>query len=102
MRSRIAAWQQARFGMFIHFGLYSLLERGEWVYYQEHISRDEYARLAESFCPRHCRVPEWVAVAPDACVRYMMLTARCLTTSCYGSSLRLLTDIETRNGVDPC
>jgi hypothetical protein len=42
---------QARFGMFIHFGLYALLGRGEWVKYNENIPREEYGKLAERFNP---------------------------------------------------
>ena len=73
---RIAWWQEARFGMFIHWGLYSILGRGEWVYYQEHFSRDEYAKLADQFNPRHYRPAEWVALAQDAGMKYMVLTTR--------------------------
>ena len=43
----------ARFGMFIHWGLYSLLGRGEWARYTEAIPPDEYHALAERFQPRY-------------------------------------------------
>ncbi len=40
-------WQDARLGLFIHWGLYSLLGRGEWAMFSEKIPAEEYARLAE-------------------------------------------------------
>jgi len=69
-------FREARFGMFIHWGVYSLLGRGEWVYYQEHFSKEEYARLAEKFQPQRYDPSEWVAIARDAGMKYMVLTTR--------------------------
>jgi len=48
---KMAWFNEARFGMFIHFGLYSLLEHGEWVMYEERIPAAEYAKLADRFAP---------------------------------------------------
>lgn len=42
-------WTDARFGMFIHWGIYSAPGRGEWLMYQEHIPFSEYALLADQF-----------------------------------------------------
>ncbi|MCS7120212.1 MAG: alpha-L-fucosidase [Candidatus Bathyarchaeota archaeon] len=69
-------FNQARFGMFIHWGLYSLLARGEWVRYHERIPFSEYRRLASKFNPRRYRPEEWVNLAQEAGMRYMVLTAR--------------------------
>lgn len=44
-------FHESRFGMFIHFGLYALLGRGEWVMYHERIPRDEYEKLLGRFNP---------------------------------------------------
>ena len=44
-------WNEARFGMFIHWGLYSILGRGEWVMHQERIPKEKYALLADRFKP---------------------------------------------------
>jgi hypothetical protein len=44
-------WRDARFGMFIHWGLYSVLGRGEWAQWFEQIDVDEYAKLAGKFRP---------------------------------------------------
>ncbi|HPA45752.1 MAG TPA: alpha-L-fucosidase [bacterium] len=75
-KNRLQWWQEARFGMFIHWGLYSLLGRGEWVFYQEHFGPEEYAKLADRFHPQHFRPKEWVAMAQDAGMRYMVITTR--------------------------
>ena len=58
--------QKARFGMFINWVLYSLLGRGEWVMYQEHIPPEEYASLADRFNADAYDPSEWVALAMDA------------------------------------
>ncbi len=74
--ARLAWWQEARFGMFIHWGVYAIPGRGEWVMYQEHMPFEEYAHLAERFDPQHYNPREWVAVAKDAGMKYMVLTTR--------------------------
>ena len=73
---RVAWWREARFGMFIHFGVYSVAGRGEWVRYSEKIPQREYARLAERFTPDPKAPREWVRVARQAGMKYMVLTAR--------------------------
>ena len=69
-------WHDARFGMFIHWGLYSLLARHEWTMYQESIPPEEYKVLADRFNPQHYNPEAWVALAQDAGMRYMILTSR--------------------------
>jgi len=69
-------WLDARFGMFIHWGVYAIPARGEWVMYQEHIPHAEYAPLAAQFNPRHYDPDAWVRLARDAGMRYMVLTSR--------------------------
>ena len=66
----------ARFGMFVHYGLYALLERGEWVMYEENIPRDEYEKLAERFDPHLFDAEQWVGVALSAGARYITVTAK--------------------------
>lgn len=53
MEKRIEDWKDLRYGMFIHWGLYSLLERGEWVMWSEAIDKDEYRKLCIALRPRH-------------------------------------------------
>lgn len=73
---RIEWWRDARFGMFIHWGLYSIPARGEWVQWNEQIPRTEYAKLAEQFHPEHFSAETWAQVAKDAGMKYVVLTAR--------------------------
>ena len=49
---RILWFQDARFGMFIHWGLYSIPARGEWIQSVEKISTEEYEKYAQHF--KHC------------------------------------------------
>ena len=75
-RERMKWFHQARFGMFIHWGLYSLLRRGEWVMLNERIPRDEYARLARRFRPTRFDADAWASLAAEAGMKYMVLTTR--------------------------
>ena len=74
--ARIAAWREARFGLFLHWGLYAVLGRGEWVQWNEQIPVDEYAKLAGQFQPASFDPKAWVAVAKSAGMKYMVLTTR--------------------------
>jgi alpha-L-fucosidase len=62
--------------MFVHFGLYALIGRGEWVMYEEDIPRDEYEKLAERFDPHLFDADEWVALAEESGARYINVTAK--------------------------
>lgn len=74
--SNIQWWQDARFGMFIHWGVYSIPGRGEWLLYQEHVPFQEYAKLADQFNPKNFNPKEWVALARKAGMKYIVLTTR--------------------------
>lgn len=73
---RMQWWQEARYGMFIHWGVYAIPARGEWVMYQEHIPHEEYAPLANKFAPKKYDPDAWVRLAKEAGMRYMVLTTR--------------------------
>ena len=73
---RIAWWQEARFGMFIHWGVYSGEGRGEWIMHQEHIPYAEYRQIAERFQPQEFNPAKWVALAKAAGMKYVVLTTR--------------------------
>ena len=73
---RIDWFKEARFGMFIHWGLYSIPARGEWVMHVEKIPVREYALLANRFKPRKFNAETWVKLAKEAGMRYMVLTTR--------------------------
>lgn len=64
----------ARYGMFVHYGLYSMLARGEWVRNREGIDREEYAKLADEFTAEHFNADEICDLAVAAGMRYIVLT----------------------------
>jgi len=74
--ARMAWWREARFGMFIHFGLYAIPGRGEWVQWNEQIPVEEYAKLADQFNPTNFNADTWAEIAKAAGMKYMVLTAR--------------------------
>jgi len=76
VKDRTKWFSEVRFGMFIHWGLYSILERAEWVMYLERIPKSEYAKLADKFKPDKFDADEWVEMAKRAGMRYMVLTTR--------------------------
>jgi alpha-L-fucosidase len=69
-------FRQARYGMFIHFGRYSVLGRHEWAMCYERIPPDEYRRLTDSFNPDADCTRQWADLAAAHGMRYMCLTAR--------------------------
>ena len=73
---RVAWWQNARLGLFIHWGLYSVHGRDVWAMYNEQIPVDEYRRLADRFAPKHFDARQWAAVAKDAGAGYMVMCTR--------------------------
>ena len=74
---RGSTWtQDAKFGMFIHWGLYSLLGRGEWVMHWEQIPVQTYEGLATQFNPVDFDPEAWVQLAADAGQMYMVITSR--------------------------
>jgi alpha-L-fucosidase len=73
---RIAWFHEARFGMFIHYGLYTLMGRGEWIQWQERIPRGEYRKLAQDFQPKAGCVDEWLDLAVEAGMKYACFTTK--------------------------
>lgn len=73
---RMAWWRGARFGMFIHFGLYSQLGRHEWAMVHENYPVEEYERLADTFNPQPGAAREWAKLAKRAGMKYMVMTTR--------------------------
>ena len=68
-------WRDAKIGMFVHWGLYSILGRGEWVRFNEKIPDEEYTRLAEQFTGKKCDMDEWTQLAVDMGAKYMVMVA---------------------------
>jgi alpha-L-fucosidase len=83
---RIAWWRQGKFGMFMHWGIYSL-PAGEWkgkkvggyaehLMRKERITRNEYLQVAHQFNPVKFNAEEWVKNAKNAGMRYMIITSK--------------------------
>src|SRR6267378_519486 len=73
---RMQWWHEARFGMFIHWGLYSLLGRHEWVMENEGIPVADYEQLAKRFQPKPNAARAWAKLAKQAGQKYMVLTSK--------------------------
>lgn len=73
---RMQWWHEARFGMFIHFGLYSVLGRHEWAMEEEGIPVAEYQQLAQKFNPAPHAARAWAKLAKTAGMKYMVMTTK--------------------------
>jgi len=73
---RMRWWHEAKFGMFIHFGLYSLIGRHEWAMEMEGIPVAEYEKLAKQFNPKPNAAREWARLAKHAGMKYMVMTTK--------------------------
>ena len=76
---RLAArewYRDARFGLFVHWGVYSQLAQGEWVMQNRSLSVDTYEWLASTFNPAKFDAREWVTLAKAAGMRYITITSR--------------------------
>ncbi|MEI8245864.1 MAG: alpha-L-fucosidase [Lentisphaerota bacterium] len=65
-----------RYGMFIHYGIYSQAGRGEWLMSRERIPFEEYSKLAQTFAPAKDVCREWAMLARLSGMKYMCLTTR--------------------------
>lgn len=73
---RIERFENLGYGMFIHWGLYSLLGRGEWVQEHEKPAKDEYAKLAGEFTAAGFDAAAIAKLAKVAGMKYICLTTR--------------------------
>ena len=86
--ARVQWFREARFGMFIHWGLYSIPARGEWVRSDEQMPESEYMPYFDEFDPRDYNPRAWAKAAKEAGMQYVVLTAKhhdgfCLFDSQY-------------------
>ncbi len=69
-------FRDAKFGMFVHWGVYSVLGNGEWVMNDRKMTVAEYEKLAPQFNPTEFDPAEWVAIAKTAGVKYITITSK--------------------------
>lgn len=76
-REKRTEWfMKDRFGMFIHWGLYAIPGRGEWVHSDEQITQKEYQKYFEEWNPIRCDMKEWARIAKNAGMKYAVLTTK--------------------------
>src|SRR5690349_18485513 len=86
--SRMKWWKEARFGMFIHWGLYSSAARHEWVQSREKMNGKSYRKYFEIFNPDLYDPQDWARKAKQAGMKYVVITTKhhegfCLWNSRY-------------------
>jgi len=85
--ARMAWWREARFGMFIHWGVYSVLGGfyqdkpvndygAEWIMNRGRIPMADYQRVGNEFNPKYFDAEQWVQLAKDAGMRYIIITSK--------------------------
>ena len=85
---RMEWYKDSRFGMFIHWGLYSIPARGEWIRSYERITKEDYMQYFDEFNPTDYDPRAWARAAKEAGMKYVVLTAKhhdgfCLFDSKY-------------------
>ncbi|MDR2982122.1 MAG: alpha-L-fucosidase, partial [Puniceicoccales bacterium] len=74
--AQMSWWRDAKFGLFMHWGLYAIPAKGEWWQHSAKIPNEEYAKLADQFNPKHFDANAWANAAKEAGMKYVVLTAR--------------------------
>ena len=75
LRSR-QEFAEDRFGIFIHWGIYSMFAQGEWYLQNAGLNRDEYAKAADAFYPHRFDAKEWVSAIKASGAKYICFTTR--------------------------
>lgn len=75
-KERMAWWTNDRFGMFIHWGLYALPARHEWVKNAERLSNEDYQKYFDNFNPDLYNPREWAKMAKAAGMKYAVITTK--------------------------
>jgi len=83
--ARMAWWREAKFGLFVHWGVYSVpagyyhgksVGGGEWIMHNSKIPMAEYQAFAKEFNPVKFNADDWVKMAKDAGMKYIVITAK--------------------------
>ncbi len=103
-RAEAKRWfRNAKFGMFVHWGVYSLLGRGEWVMNNDKIPISEYEKLPPRFNPTKFDAAAWVSTVKRAGMKYITITSKHNDGFCmYDSKLTKYDIVDgTPYGKDP-
>jgi alpha-L-fucosidase len=76
IRQEIKDFENLGFGMFVHFGAYSVLGKGEWARYKYQISKEDYQQYVDAFCPEKDWAEKLADAALGAGCKYITLTTR--------------------------
>ena len=95
IRQRTKWFMEDRFGMFIHWGLYSIPACGEWMMSQKEMTIEEYSKYFDQFDPVDYDPKKWVRLAKKAGMKYVVLTAKHHDGFCLFDSK--LTDYKSTN-----
>ena len=76
IRQAQTEFQDKKFGIFLHWGLYSMLGQGEWVMQNRNIHYQEYPKLAAAFYPSLFNADEWVEAIKASGAKYITITSR--------------------------
>ncbi len=74
--ARMTWWTKAKFGMFVHWGLYSIPADGEWHMRNKKVPLAEYSRLAQEFNPTKFDADAWMTLAREAGMSYLVVTTK--------------------------
>jgi alpha-L-fucosidase len=89
-------FRDAKFGLFIHWGIYSIPAQGEWELFNHRHNISEYAKYADQFVAEKFNADEWAQMAKDAGMKYMVLTARHHDGFClFDSKVSDFTSVKT-------
>ena len=94
-QKRVEWFRNARFGMFIHWGLYSIPGRGEWVRSNEQMPEEDYLPYFERFTAKDFDPAAWARAAKQAGMEYVVMTAKHHDGFCLFDSA--LTDFKSTN-----
>lgn len=73
---RMKWWADARFGMFIHWGIYAVPAHAEWYMNDGHVPRAAYEEYAKEFDPTEFNADTWVKIAGNAGMKYLVITSK--------------------------
>ena len=70
------SFQDDKFGIFIHWGIYSMMADGEWIMHNRNLNHKEYAKQASGFYPSKFNAQEWVSAIKASGAKYITITSR--------------------------